>query len=177
MGILNLTDYLIARRTNKIENLLMNLEKDIKASTRQSEEYYKTDNTPEINESLYQKELRMIHYYILDYKHPIVRYLNQQQIKKLNDILYERANLWDEFRREGLKMRPVSLERLIVLEECSYCCEVDKLKGIIIELKKQSQEQVQLNFQEATGNSQEAANKGKEQQHQSRSISQRGDTR
>jgi len=132
---------LIQRRGYKIKEFLMDLERDLKKYTRNSEEYYKTDNDPRTNAEIYAKEIKQIEGIISQYKRPIVRYFKIEQIKKLNRILYERAELWDQFRREGLNMPEEKFNRLVVIEENSYYGEADKLWEIR-EKFKEGQEKV-----------------------------------
>lgn len=130
--------------------MLRNLMQDIKESSR-FPEYYKTDNSPEINDKIYKQEIYIIENMISKYKHDIVSYLDINQIKKLNKLLYERAALWHQFRNEGLNMPKEKFERLIILEENLYGGEVDKIWGMVEELKRKENKHVYLSPQNSTG--------------------------
>jgi len=150
--IKKLGGYFKEKRDEKTKKLMMNLMQDIKQESR-SPEYYRTDNASEINDSIYQKENNSIRINISKYKHGIVRYLDIIQIKKLNAYLYERAELWHQFRKEGLNMPQERLERLIVLEENLYGGEVDKILGMTEEFKIKQNKQIVLNPQDSIKNS------------------------
>lgn len=156
MGLLvGFKDYLRERHQEKIQGIQRGIQLYVNDLARKHE-FYNVDNDFETNERVLKIHKLYIDAAINKYRRQIVKYCSAEELTQIKAELIETAVLWDEFRKQGLKMDKDRLDSLIEIEEktSEVGGNVDKLREMMA--LSENNERITLKQKESTVNSEKA---------------------
>jgi len=135
MGLLDgLKEYLRERH----EAVLVKIERAMLGKVNElarQHEFYETNNDFYTNERVFLTHKRYIDSVKNSYRGFLTKYCSTEEIEGIIAHLKEPAELWHQFRTEGLKMSRENLNRLIELEEDSPGGNILKLREMMASLE------------------------------------------